>query len=107
MHEAPAAVSANARERTWYAVGSKCSRIFSYGKSESAPLREGDRTVQQQLPDYSALHLSKKSETVADDLSKHGLRDRINVQEEWEAHYGSKKFGVSKEKLQEAVQKSG
>ena len=87
--------------------GQNVRESFHNGKSESAPLREGDRTVQQQLPDYSALHLSKKSETVADDLSKHSLRDRINVQEEWEAHYGSKKFGVSKEKLQEAVQKSG
>jgi hypothetical protein len=52
---------------------------------------------------------AKKSETMADDLSKHGPRDRdrINVHEEREAHCWSKKFGLTKEKLQEAVQKSG
>jgi hypothetical protein len=36
-----------------------------------------------------------------------GDRDRINVHEQWEANYWSKKFGVSKEKLAEAVQKVG
>jgi hypothetical protein len=46
---------------------------------------------------------------MADDLSKRGPqdRDRINVHEQWEANYWSKKFGVSKEKLSEAVQKVG
>jgi hypothetical protein len=46
---------------------------------------------------------------MADDLSKRGPRDRdrINVHEQWEANYWSKKFGVSKEQLAEAVQKVG
>jgi len=46
---------------------------------------------------------------MADDLSNRGPRDRdrVNVQEEWEANYWSKKFGVSKDKLKEAVQKVG
>jgi hypothetical protein len=46
---------------------------------------------------------------MADDRSKRGPqdRDRINVHEEWEANYWSKKFGVSKQRLQEAVQKVG
>jgi uncharacterized protein DUF3606 len=46
---------------------------------------------------------------MADDLSKRGPRDRdrINVHEQLEANYWSKKFGVSKEQLAEAVQKAG
>jgi len=46
---------------------------------------------------------------MADDLSNRGPRDRdrVNVHEEWEANYWSKKFGVSKDKLKEAVQKVG
>jgi hypothetical protein len=44
-----------------------------------------------------------------DDLSKRGGqdRDRINVHENYEVSYWTKKLGVSKEKLQEAVQKVG
>jgi hypothetical protein len=44
-----------------------------------------------------------------DDLSNRGPRDRdgINVNEQWEVNYWTKKFGVSKEQLQEAIQKVG
>ena len=46
---------------------------------------------------------------MADDLSKRGPqdRDRINVHEQSEANYWSKKFGVTNEKLTQAVQKVG
>jgi hypothetical protein len=46
---------------------------------------------------------------MADDLSNRGPRDRgrINVHEQYEVSYWTKKFSVSKEKLQEAVQKVG
>lgn len=51
----------------------------------------------------------KGEQKMADDLSKRGPRDRdrVNVHEDWEANYWSKKFGVSKQQLQEAVQKVG
>lgn len=46
---------------------------------------------------------------MADDLSKRGPadRDRINVHEEHELRYWSEKFGVSYEKLKEAVAEVG
>ena len=46
---------------------------------------------------------------MADDLSNRGPRDRnrVNIREEWEVNYWAKKFGVSKEKLKDAVHKVG
>jgi Protein of unknown function (DUF3606) len=46
---------------------------------------------------------------MADDPSKRGSqdRDRININEQWEANYWSKKFGVTKEQLAEAIKKVG
>lgn len=46
---------------------------------------------------------------MSDDKSKRGAadRDRINVHEEYECRYWSEKFGVTPEKLKEAVQKAG
>ena len=44
-----------------------------------------------------------------DDLTKRGSpeRDRINVDEDYELTYWSKKFGVSRDRLREAVAKVG
>jgi uncharacterized protein DUF3606 len=46
---------------------------------------------------------------MADDLSKRGSQDRsrINVHEDYEVRYWSKKLGVSANKLKAAVQKVG
>ena len=46
---------------------------------------------------------------MADDLSKRGAqdRDRINIHEQWEVNYWTDKFGVSREKLEDAVKKVG
>jgi hypothetical protein len=46
---------------------------------------------------------------MSDDLNKRGPQDssRINVNEEWELRYWTKKFGVSEEELKAAVNKVG
>ena len=46
---------------------------------------------------------------MADDLTKRGRpdRDRINVDEDHELTYWSEKFGVSRDRLREAVAKVG
>jgi hypothetical protein len=46
---------------------------------------------------------------MSDDLSNHGPRDRerVNVHEDWELNYWSKKFGVSKDQLKATAQKVG
>ncbi|MDG9882333.1 DUF3606 domain-containing protein [Pseudomonas putida CSV86] len=46
---------------------------------------------------------------MADDLNNRGPQDRsrINLSEEWEVQYWTKKFGVTKEKLTEAVKAVG
>lgn len=46
---------------------------------------------------------------MACDLSNRGPQDRnrVNIREEWEVNYWAKKFGVSKEKLKDAVHKVG
>jgi hypothetical protein len=46
---------------------------------------------------------------MADDKTKTGKpdRDRINVEEEYELHAWAKKFGVSPERLKQAVKTSG
>ena len=46
---------------------------------------------------------------MADNLNNRGPRDAatVNVNEEWELDYWSKKFGVSKEALKDAVAKVG
>ncbi len=46
---------------------------------------------------------------MADDTSKRGGqdRDRINAQEDYELEYRAKEWGVSKERIREAVQKVG
>jgi hypothetical protein len=46
---------------------------------------------------------------MADDLSKKGPQDRsrINITEPYEVQYWADKFGVSKERLSEAVRKVG
>lgn len=46
---------------------------------------------------------------MSDDLSKKGPQDatKVNVNETWELEYWSKKFGVTKEKLKEAVKAVG
>ncbi|WP_415326956.1 DUF3606 domain-containing protein [Chryseobacterium sp. MMS23-Vi53] len=46
---------------------------------------------------------------MSDDLSKRRPQDatKVNVNETWELEYWSKKFGVTKEKLKEAVKAVG
>lgn len=46
---------------------------------------------------------------MSDDLSKRRPQDanKVNVNESWELDYWSKKFGVTKEKLKEAVKAVG
>ncbi|WP_419487357.1 DUF3606 domain-containing protein [Chryseobacterium bernardetii] len=46
---------------------------------------------------------------MSDDLSKRRPQDatKVNVNETWELEYWSKKFGVTKEKLKEAVKVVG
>jgi hypothetical protein len=46
---------------------------------------------------------------MADDKSERGPADRtrVNVNEDYEVQYWSKKFGVSAEQLREAVKKAG
>lgn len=46
---------------------------------------------------------------MSDDLSKIRPQDasKVNVNETWELEYWSKKFGVTKEKLKEAVKAVG
>jgi hypothetical protein len=46
---------------------------------------------------------------MADDKTKRGEpdRSRINIHEPYEVEYWTKKFGVSKERLTQAVQKVG
>jgi hypothetical protein len=46
---------------------------------------------------------------MSDDLNKRGPQDasRINVNEEWELRYWTKKMGVSAEELKAAVEKVG
>ncbi len=46
---------------------------------------------------------------MSDDLSKRRPQDatKVNVNESWELEYWSKKFGVTKEKLKEAVKAVG
>jgi hypothetical protein len=52
---------------------------------------------------------SKESTIMADDLNKRGSpdRDRINMGEEYEVRDWAKKFGVSPEELERAVQQVG
>jgi hypothetical protein len=46
---------------------------------------------------------------MADDLSNRGPQDRarVNISEQHEVAYWTKKFGVSEEQLRKAVQKAG
>ena len=46
---------------------------------------------------------------MSDDLQNRGPKDRsrVNVNEEWEVRYWTKEFGVSEEKLRQAVQQAG
>lgn len=46
---------------------------------------------------------------MSDDLSKRRPQDaaKVNVNETWEIEYWTKKFGVTKEKLKEAVKAVG
>jgi hypothetical protein len=46
---------------------------------------------------------------MADDKTKRGGSDRsrINLQERYEVEYWTKKFGVTKERLEQAVQRVG
>lgn len=46
---------------------------------------------------------------MADNLNNRGPQDaaRVNVNEEWELDYWSKKFGVSREALKDSVSKVG
>lgn len=46
---------------------------------------------------------------MSDDLSKRRPQDatKVNVNESWELNYWSKKFGVTKERLKEAVKAVG
>jgi hypothetical protein len=46
---------------------------------------------------------------MSDDRSKQGTQDRtrINTSEDYELRYWSEKFGVSQERLKQAVQKVG
>ncbi|MFZ4874944.1 DUF3606 domain-containing protein [Janthinobacterium sp. Mn2066] len=46
---------------------------------------------------------------MSDDLTKRGPQDasKINIHEDWELTYWSKKFGVTKEKLSQAVKAVG
>jgi hypothetical protein len=61
-------------------------------------------------PSARRLHRGRRKETgMSDDLSKKGQqdRDRINVDEDYELTYWSQKFGVSRDRLREAVAKAG
>ena len=46
---------------------------------------------------------------MADDLTNRGAQDRsrVNIHEEYEVQYWTKKWGVSREQLAAAVQKAG
>ncbi|MCP3946158.1 DUF3606 domain-containing protein [Herbaspirillum sp.] len=46
---------------------------------------------------------------MSDDLKRHGPEDptKVNINQEWELSYWSNKFGISKEKLKEAVEAVG
>jgi hypothetical protein len=46
---------------------------------------------------------------MSDDLNKRGPQDasRVNVNEEWELRYWTKKLGVTEEELKAAVEKVG
>jgi len=46
---------------------------------------------------------------MADDLKNRGAQDRsrVNIHEDYEVQYWTKKWGVSKEQLAAAVQKAG
>jgi len=46
---------------------------------------------------------------MADDKSKTGPQDasRVNINEKYEVEYWTKRFGVTPERLKEAVQKAG
>ena len=46
---------------------------------------------------------------MADDLKDRGARDRsrVNIHEDYEVRYWTEKWGVSKERLSQAVQKVG
>jgi hypothetical protein len=46
---------------------------------------------------------------MADDKSNRGAQDRsrINMHEDYEVRYWTEKFGVSKERLQQAIDKAG
>ena len=52
---------------------------------------------------------TKENKEMGDDLSKRGAqdRDRINIHEQWEVNYWTDKFGISREKLEEAVKTVG
>lgn len=47
--------------------------------------------------------------SMADDLSNRGPQDRsrINLSEDWEVQYWTKKFGVTKQQLSDAVKAVG
>ena len=46
---------------------------------------------------------------MVDDLTKRGAADRsrINMEEDYEVEYWTKRFGVSREQLKRAVEKAG
>jgi len=46
---------------------------------------------------------------MADDLKDRGARDRsrVNVHEDYEVHYRTEKWGVTKDQLVEAVERAG
>ncbi len=46
---------------------------------------------------------------MADNLNERGPQDRsrVNVNEQWELQYWSRKFGVSEEQLKDAVKAAG
>ena len=57
---------------------------------------------------FTFIFTNKKKIIMSDDLSKKPLDGtRIDVNEEWELDQWSKKFGVTKEQLKEAVEAVG
>ncbi len=54
-------------------------------------------------------HVIREINDMADDLKDRGARDcsRVNIHEDYEVRYWTEKWGVTKERLAQAVQKVG
>jgi hypothetical protein len=77
--------------------------LLLVGRSQRSGPEYGTRPSREQLLPR------KEASIMPDDLSKKGPADqsRINLSEPYEVQYWADKFGVSKERLSEAVRKVG